>query len=218
MGFEARRIVLEEETQRLIRGRAHPRIGGDERGLDRVERFGFAAAAEPKQSVGEGHRFVSGGGRRSLVARCGAVCGINRLRRCFGRRRMGGDRAHVPLRARPQELFAQLGLASLGDYAPVLELEDIAAQDGDELRQVDGFGVAVADRALPLGHAAQKRLAAGRELHNARAQIRHGSLRGNGELPVLHCPRPASSAPGPMVDLDPGREACLPSQLDRQCR
>jgi len=45
-------------------------------------------------------------------------------------------------------------------------------------------GVAIADRGLPLGNAAQQGLPAGRELRDARTQIRHGSLRGNGELPV----------------------------------
>jgi hypothetical protein len=58
--FEAGRLVLEELTERLVCGRPHPRLGSDQPGADRVERFGLAAPAETKERVDAGLRIVTG--------------------------------------------------------------------------------------------------------------------------------------------------------------
>src|SRR5207249_5495522 len=69
-----------------------------------------------------------------------------------GRGEGGRGRGHRRWRCRLLELLAQGGLAALSQGVVSFEVEDRAAQTGDELGKVDGFGVAVANSALPLDH------------------------------------------------------------------
>src|SRR5439155_22135934 len=81
------------------------------------------------------------------------------VRRRRGRGDGGRGRGHRRWRCRLFELLAQGGLAALSQGVVSFEVEDRAAQAGDELGKVDGFGVAVTNSALPLDHPREQRLA-----------------------------------------------------------
>src|SRR6266498_3676284 len=83
-----------------------------------------------------------------------------------------GGGGHRRWRYRLLELLAQGGLAALSQGVVSFEIEDRAAQAGDELGKVDGFGVAVAHGALPLDHPREQGLAGCHQLVHASAQLR----------------------------------------------
>lgn len=69
------------------------------------------------------------------------------------------------------QLLAKSGLAALSQGVVPFEVEDCAAQAGDELGKVDGFRVAVANSLLPLDHPGEQRLAGCRQLVHASPQL-----------------------------------------------
>ena len=83
------------------------------------------------------------------------------------RHRFRGRRCRLLL-----QLLAQSGLATLSQGVLPFEVEDCAAQAGDELGKVDGFRVAVANSLLPLDHPGEQRLAGCHQLVHARPQLR----------------------------------------------
>ena len=85
----------------------------------------------------------------------------------------GRGRGHCRWRCRLLlQLLAKRGLAALSQGIVPFEVEDRAAQAGDELGKVDGFGVALTNRALPLDHPGEQRLAGCRQLVHASPQLR----------------------------------------------
>jgi hypothetical protein len=66
----------------------------------------------------------------------------------------------------------------------VLEREDVVAQRGDELGQVDRVGIAAPGLVLPLGDTAQKRLAARHERLDATLQLADHPLPSNLQIAV----------------------------------
>ena len=81
------------------------------------------------------------------------------------------------------QLLAKSGLAALSQGVVSFEVEDRAAQAGDELGKVDGFGVAVANSALPLDHPGKQRLAGCHQLVHASPQLRGCLFAGGDALP-----------------------------------
>ena len=69
------------------------------------------------------------------------------------------------------QLLAQGSLAALSQGVVSLEVEDGAAQAGDELGEIHGFRVAVAHGALPLDHSVEQGLAGCHQLVHARPQL-----------------------------------------------
>lgn len=80
------------------------------------------------------------------------------------------------------QLLAKSGLAALSQGVVPFEVEDRAAQAGDELGKVDGFRVAVANSALPLDHPGEQRLAGCHQLVHASPQLRGGLFAGGDAL------------------------------------
>ena len=70
------------------------------------------------------------------------------------------------------QLLAKSSLAALSLGVVPFEVEDRAAQAGDELGKVDGFRVAVANSLLPLDHPGEQRLAGCHQLVHASPQLR----------------------------------------------
>lgn len=83
------------------------------------------------------------------------------------RHRFCGRRCRLLLK-----LLAKSGFSALSLGVVPLEVEDCAAQAGDELGKVDGFRVALTNCALPLDHAGEQRLAGCHQLVHASPQLR----------------------------------------------
>ncbi len=138
VGLEPRRVPFQQPAERLVGRGANVRIFSGGPGPDRIKRVvpPPASTAEPEEQL---HLVLWVLRRRQ--------CRDQIVRR--GLRGLGGLRCW---RCRLLELLAQRGLAALSQGVVSFEVEDRAAQTGDELGKVDGFGVAVAHSALPLDH------------------------------------------------------------------
>ncbi len=154
VGREPRRIPFQQPAERVVRRGAHARIfsvGPAANGVERVVPAP-ATAAETEEEI----RLVLGAFRR----------------------RQGGDQiiSRGTLRFRCCRLLLQLlaksGLATLSQGVVPFEVEDCAAQAGDELGKVDGVRVALPNCALPLDHPGEQRLAGCRQLVHASPQLR----------------------------------------------
>ena len=108
-------------------------------------------------------RLVSGGAHArvfSVDRRQGLAQIVSRG--TLRRHRFGGRCCRLLL-----QLLAKSGLAALSQGVVPFEIKDRAAQAADELGKVDGFGVAVANSALPLDHPCEQRLAGCHQLVHA---------------------------------------------------
>jgi len=155
--LEPRRIPFQQAAERLVGRGANVRIFSGGKGPDGIKRVvsPLAATAEPEEQL---H----------------LVLWVLRRRQCRDQivRRRRGLRRHRCRHCYLFELLAQRGLAALSQGVVSFEVEDRAAQAGDELGKVDGFGIAGANGALPLDHPREQRLAGCHELVHASPQLR----------------------------------------------
>ena len=124
-------------------------------------------------------RLVSGGAHArvfSVDRRQGLAQIVSRG--TLRRHRFCGRRCRLLL-----QLLAKSGLATLSQGVVPFEVEDCAAQTGDELGKVHGFGVAVANSLLPLDHPGEQRLAGCRQLVHASPQLRGCLFAGGDAFP-----------------------------------
>ena len=166
VGREPRRIPFQQLAERLVRRGAHGRIfsvGPRANGMERVvprRHDGRDGGADPPGPGG----FSPPPGPRP-----------------------DRPQGHAPRRFRRCRLLLQLlaksGLAALSEGVVPFEVEDGAAQAADELGKVDGFGVAVANGALPLDHPGEHGLAGCHQLVHARPQLRGYLFAGGDALP-----------------------------------
>jgi len=155
VGLEPRRVPFQQPAERLVGRRANVRIFSGGKGPDGIKRVVAATTAESDEQL---H----------------LVLWVLRRRQCRNqivRRGLRRYRRHRYWRCRLLELLAQGGLAALSQGVVSFEIEDRAAQTGDELGKVDGFGVAVANSALPLNHPREQRLAGCHQLVHASPQL-----------------------------------------------
>ena len=164
VGLEPRRVPFQQPAERMVRRGAHARVFSAGPGANGVERVVPATATETEEQI----HLVLGAFRRrqgrDQIARRGTL--RHRFRRCG---------LLQPL--------AKSGLTALSQGVVPFEVEDRAAQARDELGKVDGFRVAVANRALPFDHPGEQRLAGCHQLVHASPQLRGYLLAAGDALP-----------------------------------
>jgi len=169
VGLEPRRVPFQQPAERLVGRGAHVRIFSGGKGPDGIKRVvPPASTAEPEEQLYLVLWVLCRRQCRDQIVRRG-LRGLRRRHRCWSCRLL--------------ELLAQGGLAALSQGVVSFEVEDRAAQAGDELGKIEGFGVAGAHSALPLDHPCEQRLAGCHQLVHASPQLRGCLFAGGDALP-----------------------------------
>ena len=170
VGLEPRRVSFQQPAERLVGRGANVRIFSGGKGPDGIKRVVSppAATAEPEEQLHLILWVLCRRQCRDQIVRRG-LRGLRRRHRCWS--------------CRLPELLAQGGLAAFSQGVVSFEVEDRAAQAGDELGKIEGFGVAGAHSALPLDHPCEQRLAGCHQLVHASPQLRGCLFAGGDALP-----------------------------------